>query len=87
LRERDEDVELLARTFIDNACRRFGKPRLAITPDGLRRLRCYDWPGSVRELQNVIERAVILSRDNVAAFDQVLTVETLAGVRTKHEAA
>ena len=86
LRERDEDIALLASAFIDKACRQLGKPLLAVTPDGLRRLRCYDWPGNVRELQNVIERAVILSRDNSVAIDQVLTAETLANARASRKA-
>jgi transcriptional regulator with GAF, ATPase, and Fis domain len=63
LRDREADVELLARLFIDRYCSRMGKPGLEMTPDCLRRLRSYHWPGNVRELENVIERAIVTCRN------------------------
>lgn len=69
LRRRGEDVIQLALHFLEQACREFGRPVLALAPAQLAALRAYDWPGNVRELRNVIERAVILSRDNDLALD------------------
>jgi len=61
LRERGEDVQLLADTFLDRFRREFRKPGLKLTPKARAALRSYTWPGNVRELQNTIERAAILS--------------------------
>jgi DNA-binding NtrC family response regulator len=60
LRERGEDVLILARHFVDKFCRDLNKNALAVTPAAIDDLRNYAWPGNVRELQNCIERAVIL---------------------------
>ena len=62
LRERVEDVELLARHFLQIACESFGRPRLQLSPAHSNLLCSHDWPGNVRQLRNVIERAVILSK-------------------------
>ncbi len=61
LRERREDIPLLAMTFARQAAERHGLPERALGRDALRRLIDYDWPGNVRELKNVIERAAIMS--------------------------
>jgi DNA-binding NtrC family response regulator len=61
LRERGEDVLILARHFVDKFCRDLNKTGLAIAPSAIDELRTYPWPGNVRELQNCIERAVILA--------------------------
>ena len=61
LRERGEDVLLLAEHFLERFRREFHKPSLALTPDTRARLETYSWPGNVRELQNAIERAAILA--------------------------
>jgi DNA-binding NtrC family response regulator len=60
LRERPEDVPLLARHFVAQFSRKMGRTVREIAPDALRALETYPWPGNVRELRNVIERAVIL---------------------------
>jgi DNA-binding NtrC family response regulator len=60
LRERREDVPLLARHFADQIARRLGRTGPGITAGALARLQAYPWPGNVRELRNVIERAMIL---------------------------
>ena len=60
LRERSEDVPILARYFIDRFCKDLKKPGLGLSPEADEALRVYLWPGNVRELQNCIERAVIL---------------------------
>ncbi len=61
LRERGDDVLLLAEHFLERYRREFRKPALHLTEDAKMRLGTYAWPGNVRELQNAIERAVILS--------------------------
>jgi DNA-binding NtrC family response regulator len=61
LRERQDDIPILARHFIEKGCRDLGKKTLALAPAALEGLRSYAWPGNVRELQNCIERAVILA--------------------------
>jgi two-component system response regulator AtoC len=60
LRDRGDDVLLLAGHFLDRFRREFRKPSLELTEDARARLLSYPWPGNVRELQNAIERAVIL---------------------------
>jgi DNA-binding NtrC family response regulator len=64
LRERSEDIPLLARHFVEQASRRLKKPVSGISPESLAALTRYAWPGNVRELENVIERAVIVAPGN-----------------------
>ncbi|HSC46233.1 MAG TPA: sigma-54 dependent transcriptional regulator [Candidatus Acidoferrum sp.] len=61
LRERGDDLLLLADHFLEKFSREFKKPPLTLGADARRRLRDYSWPGNVRELQNALERAAILS--------------------------
>ena len=61
LRERPDDIPVLAETFLQDAAARNGRTLTAIAPAALQRLQGYAWPGNVRELRNVIERAVLLS--------------------------
>ena len=61
LRERREDIELLAQTFLAEAGRRMGRVFVGMAPGVVEALKRYDWPGNVRELQNVIERATVIS--------------------------
>jgi transcriptional regulator with GAF, ATPase, and Fis domain len=69
LRERADDVSLLANHFIELSVKelRCSKPRL--TRAGIAKLQNYGWPGNIRELRNVIERAVIISRGGPLDFD------------------
>ncbi len=60
LRERKEDIPALAGHFLREASTRMGKPLLSITPRALQALMAYHWPGNIRELRHVIERAVLL---------------------------
>jgi len=62
LRERREDIPLLAAHFVKLACSRMHVPESRLPRREVDRLQQYDWPGNVRELQHVVERAVILSR-------------------------
>jgi two-component system response regulator AtoC len=61
LRERVDDVLILARHFVEKFCRDLNKTELTLAPGAIDELRAYQWPGNVRELQNCIERAVILT--------------------------
>jgi DNA-binding NtrC family response regulator len=63
LRERMEDIPLLARYFVDLIASRMGRPNEGLSQRSLERLLNHHWPGNIRELQNVIERAIILARD------------------------
>jgi two-component system NtrC family response regulator len=62
LRERIEDIPLLADHFLAAAVERFGRDSVGLTPEILDRLQAYHWPGNVRELENCIERMVLLAR-------------------------
>ena len=62
LRERREDVPLLAQHFLEDFARRNHKTIKGFTPQAMDRMLRYDWPGNVRELMNIIERGVVLSR-------------------------
>ncbi|REJ23859.1 MAG: sigma-54-dependent Fis family transcriptional regulator [Caldibacillus debilis] len=65
LRERKEDIPLLARHFIGRLCQKLNKPFPEIRPDFLEALMQYDWPGNIRELQNIIERTLNRTTDPV----------------------
>ncbi|MBC7187420.1 MAG: sigma-54-dependent Fis family transcriptional regulator [Calditrichaeota bacterium] len=71
LRERREDIPLLADFFVRRFAKRYQKPLRGIDPRALQRLVAYDYPGNVRELQNLIERAVILERGPYLTFHLV----------------
>ena len=61
LRERREDIDVLARHFVDKYGKEANRKVCSITDDAMEALHSYDWPGNVRELRNVMERAVVLS--------------------------
>ena len=61
LRDRKDDIPLLADHFLERYARKYHKPGLQIQPDTVARLQQYQWPGNIRELQHAIERAVILA--------------------------
>jgi len=63
LRERREDIPLLARHFARRFARKVNRPVTGFAPEALAALRAYDWPGNVRELANAVERAVVLGQD------------------------
>jgi formate hydrogenlyase transcriptional activator len=71
LRERRADIPLLANHFAQKFARKIGKEILPISAGTLKILMKYDYPGNVRELENVIERAVILARDKVLEVDSL----------------
>jgi len=69
LRNRRDDIPLLATHFITLICRRMNRQEPRLTQANLKQLQSYSWPGNIRELQNVIERAIILSKGNRLQFD------------------
>lgn len=79
LRERDNDIELLAGFFVTAANREIGKNITGIEPDTISKLKSYSWPGNVRELENAIKRAVLAARGpTITAHDLDLTTATAA---------
>ena len=81
LRERRSDIPLLVRHFLAHFQRRLAKSLKSVTPESMDRLQRYSWPGNIRELQNVIERACVLSRGPVVEVTEMLAPAT------KHAAA
>ena len=69
LRQRGDDVVQLASHFLERTCQDFGHTPLALSRQQAALLQQYDWPGNIRELKNVIERAVILSQGKVLRLD------------------
>ncbi len=69
LRERAQDIPLLAEHFLDKFARQLGRKPLKLTLANVQQLQQYHWPGNVRELQHVLERAVIISTDRKLRFD------------------
>ena len=89
LRQRKEDISILTRHFVDQACRTFNKECFGLNEQTISLLKAYNWPGNIRELQNVVERSVILSKgknliidsslikENIEPIDPVGTISTL----------
>lgn len=78
LRERKEDIPLLAEHFLKQISRRMKKDIKAISPMAMQKLMLYDWPGNVRQLENTIEQAIALSRHDVLTEDYVLPSKDLS---------
>ncbi|RMI02453.1 MAG: sigma-54-dependent Fis family transcriptional regulator, partial [Calditrichaeota bacterium] len=82
LRERLDDVPLLAQHFLEKYAGKFNKTVRELAPEALAKLMSYDWPGNVRELENVMERAVIMEKG------EVITAQTIgACIQPKAETA
>ena len=81
LRERKDDIALLARHFMEKYSHETTKNVDRIKPDAITLLASYDWPGNVRELENAIERAVVLSKS------RTLTAEDFAFLQPAQTAA
>jgi formate hydrogenlyase transcriptional activator len=71
LRERAEDIPLLVKYFVARYSKESGKRIRTIGKQALEHLRGYHWPGNIRELQNVVERAVILSETDTFVVDEI----------------
>jgi two-component system response regulator PilR (NtrC family) len=72
LRDRLDDIELLAQTILDRIAERSGGPATRLSPAALAALRRHRFPGNVRELENILERAVALAGDDVLMSDDLL---------------
>jgi transcriptional regulator with GAF, ATPase, and Fis domain len=72
LRERRDDIPLLAQHFVAHFAAKLKKRVAAVSPASIRRLQDYDWPGNIRELQNVIERAVVLTQGETVEAEAIL---------------
>ena len=78
LKDRKEDIPLLAEAFAKKFAQRMDKGALSLTPDAIRKLMLHDWPGNVRELENTIEYAVAMADRGV--LDEELIFPDAAGV-------
>jgi transcriptional regulator with GAF, ATPase, and Fis domain len=84
LRDRADDIPLLAKHFMGVVAREMNCPKARLTPAGLATLENYDWPGNIRELRNVIERAVIVAQGGAVDFDLPISA---SAVRTRTTSA
>ena len=71
LRARRQDVPLLIDHFLRDLAHRHGRGPVAVDPEAQRRLLLYDWPGNIRELQNVLERAMLLAEQDVIGAEHL----------------
>lgn len=82
LRERREDIPLLAAHFLEKCCATLKKDITAISQETMNAMISYSWPGNVRELENCIERAVIMTKDNIITDVNLSKEETSLPVQT-----
>jgi transcriptional regulator with GAF, ATPase, and Fis domain len=85
LRDRKEDIPLLASHFIEIAVKELRCPRPRLTRAGIETLLNYDWPGNIRELDNVIQRAAIFAQGGVLEFDLTMRSPTDASASPRSE--
>ena len=78
LADRREDIPALVDHFVRRHARQFGKVVDGVSPESMRRLEAYAWPGNIRELRTVLERAILVSRSTVLEIDEELLDERLA---------
>jgi len=83
LRQRKEDLAVLADHFVELSARNLNRPAPRLTQGDIIELQRYDWPGNIRELQNVIERAVITSTAGRLRFDLPASAKTKSGGATR----
>jgi formate hydrogenlyase transcriptional activator len=87
LRQRRSDIPLLTAFFVERFARQFGKHITGIAQDTMDLLSRYDWPGNIRELQNVVERAVVLSRGPILKLGADLLPAASAAMASTNEGA
>ncbi|PCJ37365.1 MAG: hypothetical protein COA75_03690 [Cellvibrionales bacterium] len=69
LRKRSDDIPLLAQHFIRLTSRKLKRPEPTLSHANVKQLQAYNWPSNIRELQNIIERAIIICQKNKLNFD------------------
>lgn len=74
LRERQEDIAPLAAHFLGRFAERYARPGLRLAPSAITTLQRHDWPGNIRELSHVIERAVLLARGEIVEADDLVNI-------------
>jgi DNA-binding NtrC family response regulator len=84
LRERKEDIPLLATHFTELLVKELGCPKPRLTRAGIETLQGYDWPGNIRELRNVIERAAIFAQGGALDFDLLVSGVDLTSFGSQH---
>lgn len=82
LRERPEDIPLLASYYFEDACRRHNRQLVGITPEAMIYLARYQWPGNVRQLRSEIERVVVFAEDGQSVAAELLSPEILRAAST-----
>lgn len=75
LRERGKDILALAETFVQRYCKANNKPSLTLSPEAIQAITTYTWPGNIRELENAIQRAVILCEDEREIDHSLLSID------------
>ncbi|WP_373857012.1 sigma 54-interacting transcriptional regulator [Klebsiella pneumoniae] len=87
LRQRRQDIPLLAHHFLSLYARRLGRPTLRLAPESLARLMDYSWPGNIRELENTLHNAVLLSKEEEISPAQLrlATLNDAPGPASDHE--
>jgi len=94
LRERKEDIPLLVNFFLGKFAKKLGKKVRGVSQTAMESLTNYNWPGNIRELQNVIERAVVLATGPIVKVDDSMVrsdgtaqepaVDTLENMERNH---
>lgn len=69
LRQRKSDLPLLIQHFLDKYAKSYGRPKPGVTPEAMYRLKAHDWPGNIRELENAVQRALILCDGQIEVAD------------------
>ncbi len=78
LKDRREDIPALVEHFVRRHARQLGKPVEGVSPESMRRLEAYAWPGNIRELHTVLERAILVAKGPVLEIDEELLDDKLA---------
>ncbi|MGI9228074.1 MAG: sigma-54 interaction domain-containing protein [Gammaproteobacteria bacterium] len=84
LKERSDDIPILTRHFLDESCKRFNKQCYGLNEQTVNELKEYAWPGNIRELQNIIERAVILCEGTSLHVNPDLLIEHSKAGESEH---
>ncbi|MDQ1332797.1 MAG: two-component system, NtrC family, nitrogen regulation response regulator NtrX, partial [Bacteroidota bacterium] len=80
LNDRVEDIPLLAEYFNSLICKEYGMSKKTIKKDALKELQKIEWTGNIREFRNVIERLIILCKDEIAGADVLAYARPVSGI-------